>query len=500
MIKILERSTIETKPLQYNYQENPDKVAADKSTDPNAIPFQKSDEAVKFESEQVGRYPLVYIDGVQIENSNIRILKILNDSYMPELEMEFSDPTSTLVDDKYPTDNTIISVFKKSTSTSYMSIKMDFKITKFTIIKGTKGDSLSFKLTAVLNIDDLYLMNYESYRGTSFDVLRKMSKEMKLGFATNINNTSDSMTWINPNNYKINFIQDIIQKSYISDDTFLFGYIDFFYNFNYVDIEKQVKDDISQQMNVGDREATIQDGKSDELPLILTNNSDKAETNMYIEKYTVENASTDINLSYGYRDRLCWYNKTEDKINRYLLDSITDSGDNDNIILKGNSGNTKGLYEDLINEDWIGKSDLDNVYDNYLHTSIQNRNNLKFLQKLRLVIRLPKPNYGLYRFQKVLLELYNFGKMENKEEQYGQKPEIISDDGQYDNKIINKLSGEWLITAINFNFSQKDSNYQEITLIKRELTSKYTFPRRSNSKMSDGTPQPRNINEYPGVK
>lgn len=91
-----------------------------------------------------------------------------------------------------------------------------------------------------------------------------------------------------------------------------------------------------------------------------------------------------------------------------------------------------------------------------------------------------KPNYGLYRFQKVLVELYNFGKPDNEEEVYGKRPENIEDEGQYDNKIINKLSGEWLITAINFTFSTKEGNVQELTLVKRELTDVYNFPRRES--------------------
>lgn len=46
---------------------------------------------------------------------------------------------------------------------------------------------------------------------------------------------------------------------------------------------------------------------------------------------------------------------------------------------------------------------------------------------------------------------------------------------QFENKIIHKLSGEWLITGINFIFDRNSGNYQEVTLIKRELTDKIYF-------------------------
>ena len=53
--------------------------------------------------------------------------------------------------------------------------------------------------------------------------------------------------------------------------------------------------------------------------------------------------------------------------------------------------------------------------------------------------------------------------------------------GQHDDKIIHKLSGEWLITSINMVFSKDDGVIQELTLVKRELTKEYTFPRRPKS-------------------
>lgn len=485
MIEIIERATIETLPIELNYQENKERTEAEKAA--GKTPHKKTDEDVRFNEEQVGKYPMVYINGVIVEASQIKLLKLYNNAILPELEMNFTDPTSGLLDDQYPLDNSIVSIFKKATSETYMGIKMDFKITDFTTEKGDKND-ITFKIKAILNVDDLYLMPFESWSGTSFQVLKDMSKSMKLGFATNIIDTEDEMTWVNPANYKINFMEDIVAHSYLSDETFLFGYIDFYYNYNYVDIEKQLQDDISQQMNIGDEES-VRDGDPIEMPLILTNNTDASETNMYISKYTVENRSTAINLEYGYRHEADYYDKIEDKMNYYLLDSISTEGDDDKIVLKDQptTATTQTLYNEQINRTWLGKMDTDNVHENYLHAELQNKNNLKFLQKLKMVVRLSKPNFGLYRFQKVLVELYNMGKMETDP---ATTPTAPGNSTEYDNKIINKLSGEWLITSINYTFSknqegEKDAqvgNSQEITLVKRELTKVYDFPRRDKDK------------------
>lgn len=459
MIEIKYRATIETIPLEYDYDENVSDTDAD------------------YQKDEIGKYPLIYIDGVQVENQNIKELIISNNLMFPTLEMTFSDPTSKLIMDKYPVDDTILSVYKRSTSDGLMDIKMDFKITNYTMINGVSGDKITLKLKAILNIDPLYLYNSESYKDTSYNVLDKLSKEMKLGFASNIDGTNDEMVWINPGELRQSFINDIIKNSYIDDTTFLYGYVDFYYNFNYVDINKQLNSDISTQMTINDTERIGDEFENEPLPLILTNNKDSIETTMYIDKYTINQDSTEINIDSGYRYEYNGYNKSDDHFKTYFIDSITDSGSN-GLILKGNPFTTNGiLYEQSISSEWMGKFDTTNVHENYLHTELQNNNNLKFLQKLKMTIRMGKPNYSLYRFQKVLVELYNFGKMENEEES-NSKPIEPGEQGEYDSKIIHYLSGEWLITAINFIFTSKNSNVQEITLVKRELTEVYDFPRR----------------------
>ena len=452
MIEIIERSPITTKGFSLNLDAEKKKRNADDIT----------------------RYPIVYINNVLIQSDGISFLKLNNDAFVPTISLEFSDPTNKLIDDNFPTDNSVISIFKESNNSSTMAIKMDFKVTDFNIIKGTKKETITYTIEGVLDIDGLYLNNFESYKGTSYTQLQKISKELQLGFATNIKNTNDEMVWINPSNYKIEFIKEIISKSYITDETFLFGYIDFYYNFNYVDIETQLKDDISTQMNIMDREKIIKDEKEDSVPLILSNNPDAANSNLYISKYTLYNSSTNINLTYGYRHMAFYYNKSDDNFKKYALDTIT-TEDGNSIMLKGEPGVTKGLYSDMICNTYMGKLDTDNVHREYLHSALQNRNNLKFLQKLKMTVKIDKPNFGLYRFQKVLVELYNNGKINNKETE---EQNYAKDSGPHDTKIINKLSGEWLITAINFTFSKKDGNVQELTLVKRELTSKYNFPRR----------------------
>ena len=326
MIEVKYRATLETTPLEYNYSGD------------------VGDQAAEEQKEQVGKYPLIYIDGTQIENQNIKYLKLFNNKMFPTIEMEFSDPTSHLMMDHYPVDNTIVSLYKRSTSSGLMDIKMDFKITKFKMNNGVSGGQVSLKLTGVLNIDKLYLFNFESYEDSTYNIIDKLSKDMELGLVSNISSTNDAMKWINPGDYRKNFITELIQNSYIDDTTFLFGYIDFYYNFNYIDINKQLSSNISEQNNIDDNERIGDELPNDPVALILSNNEDIVKTNMYISKYTIDNDSTLINLD-GYRYRYTDYDKSEDKVNSYFIESMS-SSDNNSIVLMGNPFTKNNLLYD----------------------------------------------------------------------------------------------------------------------------------------------------------
>lgn len=484
MIEIKNRASIVTKDFTLNYANNPELEQRYKKETGQDLPA-KNDEDIQRQTDDLSKYPVVYLNDVMIESQNISKLILYNDRFVPKLTIEFSDPTNNLLDDKFPSDNSIISVFKDSTNSSFMGIKIDFKVTDFTIIKGAKNnDQITYAIDGSLNVDELYINDYESYEGTSYDVIKKISTDIGLGFASNITNTNDKMIWINPSNYRKEFLRDIVDASYISDDTYLFGYIDFYYNFNYIDIEKQMTDDISEQKNLIENSQLIKNDQETETSLILTNHPDKDSTNLKIDKYTIENSSTNINLTYGYRHNIEYYNKSNDEIKSYNIDSISDEGDN-KIVMKGNDTENDFLYNNMVVNTWMGKLDMDNSHENYLHSMLQNKMNLKFLQKLKMKVRMNRINYGLYRFQKVQVELYNLGKWNaEKTKDPNAKSSIEKNNTNqqepdtFKENIIHKLSGEWLITAINIIYDRKEGNIQEITLVKRELTEKYDFPGR----------------------
>jgi hypothetical protein len=170
----------------------------------------------------------VYFKGIQIDFNYIEYLRLYNNKFLPAIEISFRDMTGKFQDELFPLDDEIISIFIRSSSDVLMPIRMDFKIQKISMEQEkTESNNYLFNLEGILNVDDLYDTPFASYAGTSYTVLRQVAKENSLGFASNINDTNDSMTWINPSDYIFTFINHISEHSYLSDDTFLWAYVDF---------------------------------------------------------------------------------------------------------------------------------------------------------------------------------------------------------------------------------------------------------------------------------
>jgi hypothetical protein len=104
----------------------------------------------------------------------------------------------------------------------------------------------------------------------------------------------------------------------------------------------------------------------------------------------------------------------------------------------------------------------------------QNLKNIEYLQKVKMVVNLKVINFNLYRFQKIKVKFYKLHELDANEktvnftQQDIDNPSFVSKDYDAD-KINNRLTGEWLITAINYTFNKIGGFSQEVTMVKREL-------------------------------
>ncbi|MFW6243175.1 MAG: hypothetical protein ACOC2W_03355 [bacterium] len=449
MIRVLERPSIILKEMIIDYLDfNEDSLADEYALD-------------------IGRYPYVQIGNLVIQTDNTTKIVLHNDQFLPKVEIFFEEPTMKLIDELFPLDDEIVSLFIQSSSENLMPVRMDFKITEFNVVRSDKR--INYVIVGLLNVDYLYYQDTFADNNTSFGILRKLAKKSNLGFATNIDDTDDLMMWINANDSNMEFIQDIVKHSYKSDNSFMLSYIDFYYNLNYVDIETELDQDISEVRGILSGSNFSKKRKDRITNLILTNHPDVINSNLYISKYNVINNSTAVNLDIGYRKYITYYDKVGNVRYEFVLDSLSTSEEN-NAILKGRKGEFSQVFKNSINSAYLGVIDTDNVHPNYLYAKVQNEQNLDFLQKVRMKITLNSMNFNLYRFQKIQIELYkleelNMDEVPNNENDTENKRSIDWDK----NRLNQRLSGEWLIIAINYTFNKHGGFQQEVTLARREL-------------------------------
>ncbi len=396
----------------------------------------------------IGFLPLVWYNGIQIEASDIISFNLSSSSLLPTIKLTFFDSTGLMDQAGFPLDDTKLKVFLNPRKPGFKPILIEFKITDFVITSNK-----TYIIEGIMNVNRFYLKKYESYKDmTSYDALVEFCKRAEIGFNSNIKNTDDKMNWVTIGEPGFDFVNSIIDYSYISDDGFMWGFVDFYYCFNYIDIETEFKRNINDIEGL-DGSGGLQNGlkinaESDTQKLFLTNDKSMSDSSNYFYNHAIMNNSTSISLRKGYLNIVKFYDRNAKDFMVFDVDSITSEGDK-TIIMKGSPQDEK-YFKEHTTTTLMGKLDEDNMHKNYYYAWVQNSHNIEDLTKIGIKLDLPNPNFNLYRFQKINV--------------------IISNHTQkFAKELINyRLSGAWLITEISFKFNNGQFK-QEVTLVKREL-------------------------------
>ena len=397
-------------------------------------------------ADGLGHIPFIWYGAYPIEPGDLKFFELSIIDGLPTMKATFDDTITIMRDRAFPLDDSRISLFINPRSDLLKPIHMDFKITEFKMVGRT------CECVAVIDVNRLYIKEFTSYRNlSSYDLLKKICSDLGFGFNSNLETSNDLMTWINPGKQIKDFIQDNIDNCFVGEKSFIIGYFDFYYNYNYVDLQKELTRNISEETSTSDtgiQRILKTENKNDLQPLILSNDIALSESNLYFDSYTVLNKSTEISLKQGYKSIVKYYVPTSKEYLFFNVDSITDST-NTKIILKGRPKDNKFRNENL-NYIYMGKLDPDNAHLNYLYSHVLNDRNITDLEKIGLEIEMKTPNYNLYRFQKVRVSISNQSR------------------GVIDEYFNARLSGEWLIIDIKFRLT--GVKYRQIvTLVKREL-------------------------------
>lgn len=410
-------------------------------------------------SEQTGTQPFVYYNGVQISYRDVQNLKLSHKGILPAVEVTMLDSYGILREDGFPHDDTLITVYISSRSDNLRSIHMDFKIVDFKDL----GDNM-YSLIGICHTPEMYLRKFKSYKGkTSHETLQEVARECGLGFCSNINNSDDKMNYINTGFKNNEFMEQVINNSYVSENSYQYIYIDYFYNLCYVDLEKELqrdnKDDkqvVSYGWKYFNSEKEDKDKDEQTIELFLSNDKGLKNSIAYFEEFEIINKSTKVSIEKAYRTRTKYYDSIKKEILIFDVESETSDGSK-SIILKGAVNDDKSFKENTTSV-YLGKLDTfedgqGNVHKNFNYSLTLNRQNLDDLTKVSCVLKMPSPNYNLYVYQKTPIYFSPQKKT----------PSIKND-------FYKRISGtDWLIVDIEF-FTMNGKYTQIIKAIKRELS------------------------------
>ena len=399
----------------------------------------------------LGFKPYIHYYAYNISESDIASLVLYHEGIVPKIKFNFYD-TKNIITAHPPEADSVMELFLNPSSSNLKAIHFVFSVLTCTQVKTTGF----YDVVGTIYIPDLYKVNNHSYMGSSFEAIRKICKELTIGFNSNINETNDAMSWRNPNTKPYEFIEDIIAHSYINDGAYMAGYIDYYYCFNYVDVEKEMNRDTSKDVGIdtsGISKASTSDESTRIRPLMLSNDESLKETSLYFDQnYTTKNHSTRKAILNG----LSTITKAYDRISKSFLvfsvDSITSDGSK-TIPLKG-AQNDRIEFDTNIRTKYTGKIDTDNVHKNYNYAITQNRINLNELNKIVLEISIPNPNYNLYKFMKVNIQITN-----------------PSTTPVNDEKINFRYSGDYIILDITYIWL-KGKLSQKVKLVRKEMGKK----------------------------
>lgn len=416
---------------------------------------------------EIGKDPVLWYNGIYIPPNLIENFLLLGNTFVPILQVYFKDETLQMQNFATAQDNTIISLFIDSRSkdnnmnSALRPILMDFKITSFNYLE---EDGLFF-IEGIPNIDDLYIQDINSYPDmTSYECLKKVAEDTKMGFSSNIDSTNDKMTWLNLNTEIHSFIKDTTKRAYKSDNSFFTSFVDFFYNLNLVDVEQVFQEDVKKTGLMTYSANGFEESNNQQVSdlYIVSEKYYNSQYNNLYETYELINKSTKVSLNNGYKNVLYYYDRTgnwAEKAGTFLRFDIETNTDGKGIILKSTPADDKdnGFYKKNIKSVYLQPLDIDNTHKNFNYALILNEYNLEEIDKLSIKVTMRNPNFNLYRYQKLLVYV------------------MLSLIGN-ESVMNERLSGGWVITGINYTYEPEDGLKQELIMVKRELSvNDFTF-------------------------
>lgn len=376
--------------------------------------------------------PLIEINkGFRVLQSNIINFKLNFTKFMPTLDLRIADPNAELKSKYYPTDGSIISIFISpyGNDSYYKCIRLDFIITMVSEVSSIRGSVISesvseFILRGELNVPELFY-NRNSYEcGTSWESLRSISKQIGLGFVSNINNTNDSQLWLNGYKSIRSFIENISLHSYLDNESFFVSFIDSYYNLNFIEVSRLYSqfqenekcwcynttfygEDNSEEMSKNDTinedEEVLNEwvGRRHKWWYELNNSRYLSAWTLYFDNYSEKNNSTST-LYDGYAKYIqSWDWDKREKVEE-RISVINHNTDGMLPLNKGKlvNGEPTELSKNMISWEYLGETN-EHMHNSYYLAEANNTLNISDMDKFGLVVDLPCINPSIVRYSRI---------------------------------------------------------------------------------------------------
>lgn len=363
--------------------------------------------------------------------------------FMPRLTVYLTDWTRAFSDTLYRGDRRVIFFLDSFALDTVAPFHMDFYVMSLDQPQ-IDGDRVTV-LNCVMFMPQIFNFGFNYYADegtqrpgerkgiTSWQAMKRITDETGLGFASNVSKTNDRQVWLQPGIHKLEMLQHLIMHSWKGPESFMWGFIDRFYNFNYVDVERcysaEFQQDSMLRMNLGYRADLPNDTNTREaypsVPMVITNHNLWSQTNHFATTKVPDGRLTEqealLSSHYGRNRFVSWYDTTgswNDSIrselrnspnkdsnwagtfNTELLDTVNyksreQISDRRLDFFRGNSRISYG-----------GRQDSYNSHDHYAWAKHHNAYNISMASNMTMECETGMVNPFLKRMQKVLGVFY----------------------------------------------------------------------------------------------
>lgn len=442
--------------------------------------------------------PVIRVNQYDVQGDRLNFFTLDCTGFYPTCRFSFFDSDGLFTARHYPTDGDIIQVYIRSAGeeTTFKPIRIDFTVEDIKPLGGGGSTSSASELLIEgrMNIPNLFTEKVEYQNETSWNALLNIAESLKLGYASNVEDTADQQVWTNPYDTSEKFIRDITANSYLDDDSFFTSYIDPYYNLTLVEVNRlfdQTDTDLEVSkmftQNAGDTMGSgLPESSEYDFPNLLSNMIQMQGSSRYISTYQQVNKSGQISKDNGYKRYTQYWDLGEKRFVNEFIDPF--SGDTPGMVpaTKGRvlpNGEVEGPRNEQVKYKYLGTQG-DNVHSNFYYSAILNFQNNAEIEKFGMVLELDTVNPAIARYSRIYCQIFEFAKnvksvlmasTDDEDAPSGsqrrqERTDNAGNDQSSENGVLNEyLTGFYVITGIEYFLTRPGGLRQRLHLRRREV-------------------------------